>query len=187
MSSDDYGSISTKCFECGKNSFKLTRMKEGQVLAECINCGHAHFLDSVLEKNSRTPTVYWFSAPKKIARCFECRAELKIWDVTYDGKNAQTKCSKCGLIHTFKKPRFRDWQLVRVTRRVGEEGTELQIGLDLTLIRGVGAKTARTLEIAGINNVSELANCSVQVLSAKTGISEKNLTKWIDQAKELVK
>jgi replicative superfamily II helicase len=162
-------------------------MKEGQVLAECINCGHAHFLDSVLEKKSRTPTVYWFSAPKKMARCFECRAELKIWDVSYDGKSAQSKCNKCGLNHTFKKPRFRSWQLVRVTRRVGEQVTELQTSFDLTEINGIGAKRAETLESAGINNVSELASCSVQVLRAKTGISEKILTKWIDQAKELLK
>ena len=186
MTRYNYGSIGTKCFECGRDRFKLTRMKEGQVLAECTHCGHAHFLDSVLEKKPRGLFVYWFSAPKKLERCIDCRSELKIWDVSYDGKNAESKCSKCNLSHTFKKPRFRDWKLIRVTRRVADEVTALRIDFDLTQIKGVGSKRAETLGLAGIKNISELANSSVQVLSSKTNISEKMLSKWIDQAKKFV-
>lgn len=186
MSRDDYGSINTKCFECGKNQFRLTRMEMGQVLAECVTCGHSHFLDSVLEKKTRTPSLYWFSAPKKMERCIDCRSELKIWDVSYDGKFAQSICSKCGLSHTFKKPRFRDWHLLRVTRRVGEHIT-LPIDSDLTQIKGVGPKRAEILARSGIKNISELAKSSVQVLSSKTQISEKFILNWIEQAKELIK
>ena len=185
MTKDDYGSISTKCFECGRNCFRLTRMKEGQVLAECTNCGHAHFLDSVLGKKPRALYVYWFSAPKKMERCIDCRSELKIWDVSYDGKTAESKCSKCNLSHTFKKPRFRDWKLIRVTRRVADEETILRIDFDLTQIKGIGSKRAEKLGLAGIKNISDLANSSIQVLSSKTNISEKNLLKWINQAKKI--
>jgi hypothetical protein len=187
MTDDDYGSIDTKCFECGRNQFRLTRMEMGHVLSECLNCGHAHFLDSVLEKKSRIPILYWFSAPKKIERCVDCRSELKIWDVSYDGKFAQSICSRCGLSHTFKKPRFRDWHLLRVTRRVGEHVSDLSSHFDLTQIKGVGTKRAEVLVLAGIKNVSELATASVQLLASKTGISEKLILKWIEQAKKLVK
>lgn len=186
MKSDDYASIATKCFECGRNRFKLTRMEKGQVLAECMHCGHAHILDSVLEKKSRVPLVYWFSAPKKIERCIDCRSELKIWDVSYDGKLAQSKCSKCGLFHTFKKPRLRDWRLIRVTRRVGDEVLDLKTTLDLIEIKGIGSKRAEILDLAGVKTVSDLANSSVFILSSKTGISEKFLLQWIKQAKDLV-
>jgi hypothetical protein len=187
VSDNNYGSINTKCFECGKDQFKLTRMEMGQVLAECINCGHVHFLDSVLEKKTRIPSLYWFSAPKKIERCVDCRSELKIWDVSYDGKFAESICNKCGLAHTFKKPRFRDWHLLRVTRRVSDEIRKLEIDSDLTVIKGVGKKRARALALVGIKNISDLANFSSQLLSSKTGISEKIIAKWIKQAKKLIK
>jgi hypothetical protein len=162
-------------------------MEMGQVLAECINCGHDHFLDSVLEKKTRIPSLYWFSAPKKIERCIDCRSELKIWDVSYDGKFAESICSKCGLTHTFKKPRFRDWHLLRVTRRSGEKVPNLEIDSDLTAIKGIGKKRAEELVLVGIKNVSDLANSSSKLLSSKTGISEKIILKWLIQAKELTK
>ena len=186
MKSDDYASIATKCFECGRNRFILTRMEKGQVLAECMYCGHTHTLDSILEKKSRVPLVYWFSAPKKIERCVDCRSQLKIWDVSYDGKLAHSKCSKCGLFHTFKKPRLRGWRLIRVSRRVGDEVYDVKTALDLTEINGIGSKRAEVLALVGVKNVSDLANSSVFILSSKTGISEKFLFQWIKQAKEFL-
>lgn len=186
MTSEDYASIATKCFECGKNFFTLTRMEKGQVLAECMNCGHAHILDSVLGKKPHLPVVYWFSASTKMERCIDCRSQLEIWDVSYDGKLARSKCSKCGLFHTYKKPRLRDWRLIRVTRRVGDKVLDLKSALDLTEIKGIGLKRAETLGLAGVKNVSDLANSSVFSLSSKTGISEKFLLQWIKQAKDLL-
>ena len=185
MKSNDYASIATKCFECGRNWFKLTRMEKGQVLAECVYCGHSHTLDSVLEKKTRAPLIYWFSVPKKMERCFDCRSPLKVWDISYDGHLAQSKCSKCGLSHTFKKPRLRDWRLIRVTRRVGDEVLDLKTALDLTEIKGIGSKRAEILDLAGVKTVSDLANSSVLILSSKTGISKKFLLQWIKQAKDL--
>lgn len=187
MKTDDYDSIATKCFECGRNWFKLTRMEKGQVLAECTHCGHSHILDSVLEKQSHIPVVYWFSAPKKIERCVDCRAELKIWDVSYNGKLATSKCSKCGLTHTFKKPRFRGWQLLHVSRIIGDQVINLNYGLSLTEIKGIGSKRAMSLNLVGIKTISDLANSTALILSSRTGISEKLLLRWIEQAKSIVK
>jgi hypothetical protein len=186
MKNDDYATIETKCFDCGRNQFTLTRMEQGQVLAECISCGHTHTLDSVLEKKTKIPLIYWFSAPKKIERCLDCRSPLKVWNINYDGRFAYGKCSKCGLLHTFKKPRLRSWRLIRVTRRIGDEVLDLRNTLDLTVIKGIGSKRSEILALSGIKNVSDLANSSVFVLSSKTGISEKFLLQWIKQAKELL-
>jgi len=186
MKIDDYASIETKCFECGRNQFTLTRMEQGQVLAECVSCGHTHTLDSVLEKKTRVPLIYWFSAPKKIERCLDCRSPLKVWNIDYIGKFADSKCSKCGLLHTFKKSRLRSWRLIRVTRRIGDKVFDLKNTLDLTEIKGIGSKRAEILILSGVKNVSDLANSQVFVLSSKTGISEKFLLKWIKQAKELL-
>jgi hypothetical protein len=46
-------------------------------------------------------------------------------------------------------------------------------------------KRAETLGLAGVKSVSDLANSSVFSLSSKTGISEKLLLQWIEQAKLL--
>jgi Zn ribbon nucleic-acid-binding protein len=184
MKNHDYASLATKCFECGRNKFLLTRMEEGQVLAECVYCGHSHTLDSVLEKKTRAPLIYWFSAPKKMERCVDCRSPLKVWDISYDGNLAHSQCSKCGLYHTFKKTRLRGWRLLRVTRCVGDGIMDVNPVLDLTEIKGIGRKRAEVLGRAGVKSISKLANSSVFVLSSKTGISEKFLFRWIKQAKE---
>lgn len=186
MKSDNYASIAPKCFECGKNRFILTRKEQDQILAECISCGHTHILDSVLEKKTDIPLLYWFSAPKNIERCFDCRSTLKVWDISFNGKLAHSKCSKCGLFHTFEKTRLRGWRLIRVTRRVDGKLVDMKTALDLTLIKGIGPKRATVLSLAGVKNVTDLANSSVFVLSSKTGISEKFLLQWIKQAKEFL-
>jgi len=42
-----------KCVKCGKDEFKLTRMVEDQILAECIHCGEAHTMDAI-DKDGNT-------------------------------------------------------------------------------------------------------------------------------------
>jgi len=183
MESDNYALIPSKCFRCGKNRFILTRRKQDQIFAECISCGHAHIIDSVLEKKTALPLLYWFSAPKTIEKCFDCQSLLEAWDISSDGKLAQSKCGKCGLFHTFKKTRLWGWRLIRVTRRVNGELVDVKTALDLTLIKGIGPKRAAVLSLVGVKNVSDLANSSIFVLSSKTGIPEKFLFQWIKQAK----
>jgi hypothetical protein len=185
MKNDDYTSIPTKCFGCGKDQFRLTRMEGSEVLAECIYCGHSHLLDSILEEKTHIPVVIWFSTPKNLERCDVCRSFLKIWDISYDGRTARSICSKCGLTHTFKKTRLRGWKLLRVTRRIEDEFGYKGSDSYLVEIDGIGSKRAELLALAGVKTVSDLANVSISIISSKTGISQKLLSKWITQAKKI--
>jgi predicted flap endonuclease-1-like 5' DNA nuclease len=57
--------------------------------------------------------------------------------------------------------------------------------VELEEIKGVGPKTAQKLKAADINHVSDLAISSAKFLSQKTGLSEKSLSNWIEQAKRM--
>jgi len=57
----------------------------------------------------------------------------------------------------------------------------------LTDIKGIGAKIAEQLESAGINTISDLANSDPTKLSKHLQISEKRLSKWIDEAEKSTK
>ena len=109
----------TVCHGCGKNEFRLTRMTEDQVLAECIHCGYAHNLGSILENKTRSALLHWFAVPKVSERCVECRSQLRVYDINVKTGRARVQCEKCGLLHIYKKNRLRGWHIVRVTRRVG--------------------------------------------------------------------
>lgn len=58
-----------------------------------------------------------------------------------------------------------------------------QSTIELEKIKGIGTKTAEKLKAANITNVSDLAKASAGFLSQKTGLSEKSLSKWIEQAR----
>jgi hypothetical protein len=160
-------------------------MEGSEVLAECIFCGHSHTLDSILEEKAQIPIVIWFSAPKNLERCDVCRSPLNIWDISYDGHSARSQCSKCGLSHAFKKTRLRGWKLVRVTRTVDDDILKNFSNSNLRSINGIGSKRTELLALAGVKNISDLANSSILILSSKTGISKKLLSKWITQAKKI--
>jgi len=117
MKEEKYESKETKCYGCGKNDFRLTRMTEHQVLAECIHCGHPHTIDSALKGKTRSALLSWFTIPKASERCVECRSPLKIYDINFQTGRARAQCEKCGLLHIYKKDRLRGWHVVRVTRR----------------------------------------------------------------------
>jgi DNA-binding protein Alba len=59
--------------------------------------------------------------------------------------------------------------------------------MELTSIVGVGAKRAEELKSHGIQSVQDLAKLDAKQLSEKLKISEKRITKWIDEAKEILK
>jgi len=65
-----------------------------------------------------------------------------------------------------------------------EEASKFLIGL--TEIRGIGPKRAEELKAAGVNIISDLATSSAKDLSQKTGISERIISRWIEQAKEMI-
>jgi DNA-binding protein len=57
----------------------------------------------------------------------------------------------------------------------------------LTDIKGIGAKIAEQLESAGINTIRDLANSDLTKLSEHLQISEKRLSKWVDEAEKNTK
>ncbi|KPV61914.1 MAG: hypothetical protein AOA66_1586 [Candidatus Bathyarchaeota archaeon BA2] len=118
MKEEKYESKETKCYGCGRNEFRLTRMTKHQVLAECIHCGHQHTLDSVLKGKTRSALLNWFTIPKEIERCVECRSPLKVYDINLQTGRARAQCEKCGLIHIYKKDRLRGWHVMRIIRDV---------------------------------------------------------------------
>lgn len=85
----------------------------------------------------------------------------------------------------------------RVETPKGVEGVGVEIGapvevkavtpIDLTEIKGIGAKRAEKLKAIGVNTVQDLARFSPEELSEKTDISKKLLSNWIEQARELIK
>ena len=72
----------------------------------------------------------------------------------------------------------------------GSEKTEsviLQNPTELTSIEGIGVNRAEKLKSCGVNSVQDLANFDPKELSEKLQISEKRLSKWIDEAKKVLK
>ena len=68
-----------------------------------------------------------------------------------------------------------------------EKPTDKKHPAKLTDIKGIGAKTAEQLESAGINTILDLANSDPTKLSKHLQISEKRLSKWIDEAEKSTK
>jgi DNA-binding protein len=58
---------------------------------------------------------------------------------------------------------------------------------ELTSIKGIGAKSAERLKSCGVNSVQDLANFDPKELPEKLQISEKKVSKWIDEAKKALK
>jgi uncharacterized Zn finger protein len=118
MKEEKYGSTETKCQGCGKNEFRLTRMTEHQVFAECIHCGYPHILDSILEDKKRSALLHWFKIPKTSERCAECRSPVRAYDINFQTGHARAQCERCGLLHIYKKDLLHGWHIVRITRHV---------------------------------------------------------------------
>jgi len=118
MEKEEYESKETKCHGCGRNEFRLTRMTEQEVLAECTHCGYAHTLDSVRGDKKRFTLLYWYTTPKVKERCEECRTSLKVYDINVQTGRARAQCENCGLLYLYKKDRLRGWHVIRITRRV---------------------------------------------------------------------
>ncbi|MEM2677003.1 MAG: helix-hairpin-helix domain-containing protein [Candidatus Bathyarchaeia archaeon] len=58
--------------------------------------------------------------------------------------------------------------------------------LDLTEIKGIGAKRAEQLKTLGITSVESLAKASAEDLASKLKVSRKTAKKWIEDAKKLL-
>ena len=72
----------------------------------------------------------------------------------------------------------------------GSEKPESAIPLEpteLTSIEGIGVNTAEKLKSCGVKSVQDLANFDPKELSEKLQVSEKRVSKWIDEAKKALK
>ena len=58
--------------------------------------------------------------------------------------------------------------------------------IELTTIEGIGAKRAEKLKSHGVQSVKDLAKLDPKKLSEKLQISEKRVSKWVDEAKEIL-
>jgi DNA-binding protein len=79
-----------------------------------------------------------------------------------------------------------------VKKEVGEESEKTESAIpiqptELTSIEGIGASRAEKLKSCGVNSVQDLANFDSKELSEKLQISEKRVSKWIDEAKKILK
>ena len=72
----------------------------------------------------------------------------------------------------------------------GSEKTESAISIhptELTSVEGIGVKSAEKLRSCGVNSVQDLANFDPKELSEKLQVSEKRVSKWINEAKNALK
>jgi predicted flap endonuclease-1-like 5' DNA nuclease len=58
---------------------------------------------------------------------------------------------------------------------------------ELTSIKGLGVKRTEKLQSWGVHSVQDLANSDAKELSEKLQVSEKRVTKWIDEARKALK
>jgi predicted flap endonuclease-1-like 5' DNA nuclease len=59
--------------------------------------------------------------------------------------------------------------------------------MELTQVKGIGAKRATQLKALGINSANDLSKASAATVAKKLKVSQKNVDSWIANAKELVK
>lgn len=58
--------------------------------------------------------------------------------------------------------------------------------LELTAVKGIGAKRAEQLKALGVTNIEDLAKASAEDLASKLKVSPKITKKWIEDAKTLI-
>jgi len=75
--------------------------------------------------------------------------------------------------------------VVETKERKVETITETAPKIELTEVKGIGAKRAEQLKNMGINSVEDLAKASAKDLAVKLKISPKITAKWIENAKKL--
>ncbi|MGQ9640553.1 MAG: helix-hairpin-helix domain-containing protein [Candidatus Bathycorpusculaceae bacterium] len=75
--------------------------------------------------------------------------------------------------------------VVEVEEKKAEAIVETTPGIELTQVKGIGAKRAEQLKALGLNSVEDLAKASAKELAEKLKISQKITAKWIENAKKL--
>jgi len=79
-----------------------------------------------------------------------------------------------------------------VKKEAGKESEKTESAIpiqptELTSIEGIGVNRAEKLKSCGVNSVQDLANFDPKELSEKLQVSEKRVSKWVDEAKKALK
>jgi DNA-binding protein len=79
-----------------------------------------------------------------------------------------------------------------VKKKVGKESEKAESVIpihptELTSIEGIGASRAEKLKSCGVRSVQDLANFDPKELSEKLQVSEKVVSKWVNEAKNALK
>ena len=72
----------------------------------------------------------------------------------------------------------------KVRKRPRDEPADL--GMDITLVRGIGPKWSEQMKAVGIDSIHELTECDPEDLAQEVGISEKMASSWIENANEIL-
>jgi len=85
--------------------------------------------------------------------------------------------------------RFAIGELVQAQTKKETEKNEISSihSMKLSSIEGIGDKTAEKLKSCGVNTIRDLANSDPKTLSGKLQISEKRVSKWINEARKPLK
>jgi helicase len=62
-----------------------------------------------------------------------------------------------------------------------------EFAVTLTMIPGIGPKLAKNLQLAGIADIEDLASDEIENVTTIKGISNKRVSNWIAEAKELIR
>lgn len=60
------------------------------------------------------------------------------------------------------------------------------LGMDITLVRGIGPKWSEEMKAVGIDSIHGLAECEPEDLAQEVGISEKMASTWVENANEIL-
>jgi len=63
---------------------------------------------------------------------------------------------------------------------------DVNLGMDISLVKGIGPKWSEEMRALGIDSVHELTECSPEDLAQKVGVSEKTASAWIENASEIL-
>lgn len=73
-----------------------------------------------------------------------------------------------------------------VKERKKGKGKEVKVTRNLTQVHGIGEKRAQQLKNIGIDSIEKLVEADPKEVSKSLGFSEKSVSKWISNAKQVL-
>jgi DNA-binding protein len=113
--------------------------------------------------------------------------ELQVSNITIDTEELPQESGRTRAVSTIditltRTPTENHDELPRIEKT---EVTTSTHPIMLTSIAGIGVKRAEQLQSCGIHSIAGLAKCDAGDLSKKLSVSEKQVSKWIEDASRL--